>query len=147
MVKIIAPVEGLNGPGVGGLEFVDSVAETDNEAVIAYCRGAGYKVEDGEASVEPESVTLEVQSSVIGHSAETVEPAGDAVNAETGEVTAAGEPLPTIEQDEGTPLQPAGNASRDDWADYALATGATPEDIADLTRDQLRDHFGNREQA
>lgn len=48
MARITAPVPGLNGLGVGGLEFVDSVAETDNEAIIAYCRETGYTVEDGD---------------------------------------------------------------------------------------------------
>lgn len=40
------------------------------------------------------------------------------------------------------PEQPAGNASRDTWAEYALSVGATEESIADLTRDQLRDQYG-----
>jgi hypothetical protein len=44
MAKITAPVEGFNGD-VAGVHFKDSVAETDNEAVISYCYGAGYKVE------------------------------------------------------------------------------------------------------
>lgn len=44
MAKITAPVKGFNG-AVAGVHFTDSVAETDNEAVIRYCAGAGYKVE------------------------------------------------------------------------------------------------------
>lgn len=44
MTKIIAPVEGFNGD-IAGVQFKDSVAETDNEAVISYCAGAGYTVE------------------------------------------------------------------------------------------------------
>lgn len=40
--------------------------------------------------------------------------------------------------------QPKGNASRDDWATYALAHGASDDDIADLSRDQLREQYGNR---
>lgn len=43
--RITAPVAGLNGTGVGGLKFEDSVAFTDNEAVIAYCESSGYTVE------------------------------------------------------------------------------------------------------
>jgi len=55
MAKIIAPSAGFNGE-VGGVQFEDGVAETDNQAVISYCRGAGYKV-DGTAAkqAEPES--------------------------------------------------------------------------------------------
>ncbi len=48
--RITAPVKGLNGTGVGGIRFVNSVAETDNESVIAYCRAAGYEVQDLEAA-------------------------------------------------------------------------------------------------
>jgi hypothetical protein len=41
---------------------------------------------------------------------------------------------------------PKGNASRDDWAAYALAHGMTEEDLAppdreQLSRDEIRDHF------
>jgi len=56
MAKIIAPSAGFNGD-VGGVQFKDGEAETDNQAVISYCRGAGYSV-DGTAKdlpKEPES--------------------------------------------------------------------------------------------
>lgn len=43
--RITAPVPGLNGVGVGGLQFDDSIAETDNQAIIDYAISAGYKVE------------------------------------------------------------------------------------------------------
>ena len=49
MTKITAPAEGFNGT-IGDVVFVDSVAETDNHAVISYCRDLGYKVEDDAAS-------------------------------------------------------------------------------------------------
>lgn len=42
--RITAPVP-FTGAGVGGVEFVDGVAETDNGAVVDYCRNAGYVVE------------------------------------------------------------------------------------------------------
>ena len=44
MAKITAPVEGFNGE-VGGVQFSNGTADTDNAAVISYCRGAGYTVE------------------------------------------------------------------------------------------------------
>ena len=47
MARITAPIEGFRGT-VGGVQFKDSVAETDNEAVITYCLSAGYTVELGE---------------------------------------------------------------------------------------------------
>lgn len=46
--RITAPVSGLNGPGVGGLIFENSVAETDNQAIIDYCQAQGYTVEDSD---------------------------------------------------------------------------------------------------
>ena len=48
MVTITAP-EPFTGLGVGGVEFVDGVATTDNHAVISYCRDLGYKVTDEKA--------------------------------------------------------------------------------------------------
>lgn len=51
MARIVAPVP-FTGAGVGGVEFVDGVAETDNHAIIEYCRGAGYSVE-AESPQEP----------------------------------------------------------------------------------------------
>lgn len=41
---ITAPVATFNG-NVGGVQFANGTAETDNPAVIAYCEAAGYKVE------------------------------------------------------------------------------------------------------
>lgn len=43
--------------------------------------------------------------------------------------------------------EPAGNASRDEWADYARSQGATDEDLVDedskdLGRDALREKYG-----
>ncbi|MBG0560722.1 hypothetical protein [Actinoplanes aureus] len=43
MVKIIAPNREYNGT-VGDVQFKDGVADTDNPAVLAYCRSAGYEV-------------------------------------------------------------------------------------------------------
>jgi hypothetical protein len=44
--KITAPVKGFTGVGVGGLSFDNGVAHTDNEAIISYCRDAGYGIGD-----------------------------------------------------------------------------------------------------
>lgn len=41
---IKAPVAEFNGI-VGGVQFANGEAETDNAAVIAYCEAAGYTVE------------------------------------------------------------------------------------------------------
>lgn len=41
---IKAPVAEFNGT-VGGVQFANGAAETNNAAVIAYCEAAGYTVE------------------------------------------------------------------------------------------------------
>lgn len=58
-------------------------------------------------------------------------------------VTGAGRFKRTESADETPAEPPAGNASRDEWAEYAVSTGrVSAEDIADLGRDDLRDLFG-----
>lgn len=37
--------------------------------------------------------------------------------------------------------QPAGNASRSDWFDYAVADGHHPESLEEFTRDEIRDLY------
>lgn len=44
MAKITAPVPGFSGE-IGGVRFAGGSAETENVAVLAYCRLAGYDVE------------------------------------------------------------------------------------------------------
>ncbi|WP_258933205.1 hypothetical protein [Nesterenkonia pannonica] len=39
--------------------------------------------------------------------------------------------------------QPAGNASRADWVEYALYVGATEEELEGMTRDEIRDTYGD----
>lgn len=50
------------------------------------------------------------------------------------------DPAPPDEAHEG-PEVPAGNASREAWASYAASQGAFEEDLADLTRDEIRDLY------
>ena len=40
---------------------------------------------------------------------------------------------------------PKGNASREEWAAYALGHGLTAADVEPLSRDEIRDHFQNEE--
>lgn len=56
MAKITAPSGGYNGE-IGGVQFTDGVAETDNQAVISYCRGAGYTVDGTTSKTEAEPVS------------------------------------------------------------------------------------------
>lgn len=51
------------------------------------------------------------------------------------------------DSEEDSPEPPPGNASRDDWAAYALSVGASEEDLVDedgndLGRDALREKYG-----
>jgi hypothetical protein len=68
MARITTPVPGYSGQGPGNLHFNNGVAETDNEAIIAYCRSAGYGI-DGEPP-EPEKPEVpdprEVTTTVVG---------------------------------------------------------------------------------
>ncbi|MFB8083695.1 hypothetical protein [Streptomyces sp. NPDC056013] len=68
MARITTPVPGFSGQGPGNLYFSDGVAETDDVAIIAYCRGAGYGI-DGEAP-EPERPQVpdprDVTTTVVG---------------------------------------------------------------------------------
>ncbi|MEU0719052.1 hypothetical protein ABZ498_17975 [Streptomyces lavendulocolor] len=57
MAVIRTPVQGFNGPGVGGLHFVDGQAETDDPAVIAYALRHGYDVEDTAPKRKPPAKT------------------------------------------------------------------------------------------
>lgn len=41
--------------------------------------------------------------------------------------------------------QPAGNASAEEWRAYALTQGATEDEVADLSRNDLRDLYRTEE--
>lgn len=56
MATIKAPVAAFNGI-VGGVQFANGEAETDNQAVINYCKGAGYTIETtAETKAEPQKL-------------------------------------------------------------------------------------------
>src|SRR6266581_4685080 len=40
---------------------------------------------------------------------------------------------------------PKGNASREEWAAYALGHGLTADEVEPLSRDEIRNHFQNEE--
>ena len=46
------------------------------------------------------------------------------------------------EQDAIGDTVPAGNASTDEWRDYAIGRGASDEDVDGLSRDELRERYG-----
>jgi hypothetical protein len=53
-MRITSPVADYTGHGPGGLQFIDSVGESDDPAVIGYCQGAGYLVEPLDDTAPPE---------------------------------------------------------------------------------------------
>jgi hypothetical protein len=69
MAKVEAPNKDYSGPGPGGAEFKDGVAEVNDEAALNYYRGAGYsvsgKVENPVESPEPPD-PREVTESIVG---------------------------------------------------------------------------------
>lgn len=111
---IKAPVAEFNG-SVGGVQFANGEAETDNPAVIAYCKAAGY--------------TIEASKKV----------AKKATKPEPGTDPAADPKKPGIELDGKPTPPPAGNASREDWEAFALLNGKSAEELDGLSRDEIRD--------
>lgn len=77
MARVTSPVEGFNGPGPGGVEFVDGVAETDNDMVIAYFRRAGYGI-DGDEATQPETPAPAVDSRDVAGETKVGAPLRDA---------------------------------------------------------------------
>lgn len=47
--------------------------------------------------------------------------------------------------DESESGEPAGNASTEEWREYAVSLGADEDEVADLTRNELRDTYGSKE--
>lgn len=58
MTKLVSPVKGYNG-FIGDVEFVDGVAETDNESVIRYAKNAGYGVGNSKPIPEETAIFLD----------------------------------------------------------------------------------------
>lgn len=112
--KLTTPLPGFTGE-VGGVQFIKGEAVTDNGAVVAYCRTAGYGVELLDA--DPAEVD------------ETGGPAAVAQD-EPGET---GGPASTADVP-----PPARNASTDEWRAWFVATGRMAADeAATKSRDEL----------
>lgn len=130
--KITAPVPGLNGLGVGGLQFVDSVAETDNDAVIAYCRSTGYTVEEaGPAFPEGDPSKDWTRDQLKAYAKEkSIDLAGTTTKADMVEAITSAPPAPV--------KPPADDADITQWADYAIAQGLDQTDIDGKTAEEIR---------
>lgn len=67
---------------------------------------------------------------------------GEQVTTEQDPAEGDSAPSSTSPNQEATgPVRPTRNASREEWAQYALAQGVLEEDIADLKRDEISEMF------
>lgn len=113
MMQVTTPVKGFTGTVVD-VRFTDGVGDTDDPTALAYFARHGYTISGESETTDPA-------------------PADTPVEAETDEDE-------TEETDEDTPvMRPAGNASKQAWYDYALATGLSEDDLAGLDRNEIRD--------
>lgn len=96
---------------------------------------AGEADPHGPAVVAPEIHASQGVRPVKGGDVHADEPATqEKLETEHAEQATSGEPIVAL-------AVPAGNASADDWRAYAIASGATPEEVADLGRNDLRDRY------
>lgn len=109
-MRVTTPVRGFTGIVVG-VQFTDGAGDTDNPTALAYFRRHGYTVSGEEHTPDSDD-------------SDTTE------EAETGDE----------ETEEETPVvKPAGNASKQAWYEYALATGVSEDDLEGLDRNEIRD--------
>jgi hypothetical protein len=65
---------------------------------------------------------------------------------EVSETTVVPDPTDTTSSTDADLVeQPAGNASVEAWRAYALTQGATEDEVADLSRNELRDQYRTEE--
>lgn len=98
-------------------------------AIVRTTEGTFVHVYEGApvpASADPADVERLVSIGALAEGNEV-----EAVPAESGSPVSSG------------PVKPAGNASYDAWATYAVESGnATEDEVAALTRDELRELYG-----
>ncbi|MCQ1951615.1 hypothetical protein NNX28_16985 [Arthrobacter sp. zg-Y859] len=61
--------------------------------------------------------------------------------AETDSLLAENPDRPVEAQEPAGAGKPAGNASREEWAEYAVAQGKFPDALKELSRNEIRDMF------
>lgn len=114
--------------------YVTMLADTvDGRRLVGLYRGA--PVPDG---VPEESIQHHLDSHLIAPLAEAEAQPGE-VSSETGSEPASTEPG----AGEASAVEaPAGNASLEDWQEFARSKGASDEDLEGKTRNDLRDSYG-----
>lgn len=103
--------------------------------------GGHVKAVDGDRGAKPDSEQHEnpeetggksgAPATVDNKAAEQVEKDAEAAEAADNDLVA--------ENTDVDPARPGGNASRADWADYAVSQGFAEEQVTDLKRDEIRD--------
>lgn len=116
-MRVTTPVKNFSGTVVG-VQFNDGVGDTNDPIAIAYFARHGYNLAGEEH--EPDN--------------------GDVDTPETPTSEASGDEKHTEDPEEDTPaVKPAGNASKQAWYEYALASGFDADELDGLDRNELRD--------
>jgi len=171
MARITTPVPGYSGQGPAGVMFQDGVGESDDPAVIAYCRSAGYGIDADPPEPETPQVPdpREVTTVVVGSPARdaAVDPrpvdfrppvnAGEA-NPHGPEVyapglpggghqpTAPAAPAPEDQQDgQNSPGRPPQSEPVAVWREYAASVAKDSDEAAEvekMTKAELIKKYG-----
>lgn len=139
MKLVRTPVPGWNGT-VGNVRFEDGQAlVADDAQEMGHFRSAGYQVDDYDAAVEA-AKDAEVPDEELERLDDLDEQAGtrdpDADNA------------PVVDDVNGDGVDetlPRRSASTDTWRRYAVAQGMSPDKVNSMSRDELVDHYTEKE--
>ena len=115
MFRVRTPEPGHVGE-VGGVVFVDGEAVVDHGPALAYFRSAGYHI----TSIDEPTAAEPTESAVPVDPAEPVDVDG-----------------PAAESSQPGGERPRDNASTETWRAYAIDHGMTPEEVENLSRDDL----------
>ncbi|MFE5895837.1 hypothetical protein ACFQ67_00150 [Streptomyces sp. NPDC056488] len=171
MARIESPDRQFTGTGPGGVHFEDGVAETDNQAVISYCQGAGYTV-DGQTYTDPAPaarVTAVPDPRFVQDVGDTAPLRDAAVDPRPGDVPPSNAGLanphgplvvapgigapPVVANPKGDGVVPvteapnevpAKTASKGAWVDYAVAQGMPREDAENATKEKLAEAYSQK---
>lgn len=127
--------------GPEGRFYVPSADDKDGESLAENpVQQAAVMAGEPPSKDDVKAAKAEAKAVEAGTS-EPADPAAETVQPDP--IAAAGE----LAQDGPVP-EPKGNASRDDWADYARSKGATDADLVDaegnpLRREEIRDKYGS----
>lgn len=132
----------VKGPNGLVVDLPASVASglIDGGHVVAVGGNQGAKP-DSERDENPEEPGGKsgAPATVDNEAAERVEKAAEAAEAADNDHIAENTDGADTVDGDADPARPGGNASRADWAEYAVSQGFADEQVADLKRDEIRD--------